>query len=87
MSSNPFKVLGISSFSSLKEVKDRYHELCHKYHPDNPKTGDTQKFLELNKAYKQITTGVVTGNTTFKKASSVRWRHDGLFKIVKEEVG
>ena len=53
---NPYRVLGISPFSSMNKIKKRYRELVKKYHPDkNP--GDKsaeEKFKEISEAYEVL---------------------------------
>lgn len=52
-SDDPLKVLGVSSGSTLPEVRERYRILCLKYHPDkNP--GSEGKFREIANAYAKI---------------------------------
>jgi molecular chaperone DnaJ len=47
---NYYEVLGIPKSASVDEVKKAFRALAHKYHPDK-KTGDVEKFKELNEAY------------------------------------
>lgn len=82
---NPFKVLGLSSSASMEEVKSAYKRLCKVYHPDNISTGNDAKFLEVNKAYKDITSGK-WGDLKPKKGGAYMWRHKSLFNIYKEEM-
>lgn len=81
MSRNPFRVLGISSFSTEADVKSRYRELCRTYHPDNP-TGDKAKFEEVQKAYKEIKDNKLF--STILREKSVYRYHKSLFNIVTE---
>jgi len=49
------KILGLPNKASLNEIKETYHELAQKYHPDKQKDRDKNdydsKMKELNKAY------------------------------------
>ena len=53
---DPYSVLGVSPEASEEEIKQAYHRLARKYHPDqNP--GDeaaARKMNEINAAYEQI---------------------------------
>jgi preprotein translocase subunit Sec63 len=48
---NATQTLGLIGLETKEAVKKRYLKLSKKYHPDMP-NGDTQKFQEINKAYK-----------------------------------
>lgn len=50
-----YKSLGLSPGSSPDELKKRYKALVRQYHPDNPYTGNTDKFKEIHHAYKMLT--------------------------------
>lgn len=71
---SPYEVLGISRFTAEEDAVKRYKELLKKYHPDNIDTGDQEKFLELQKAWKDLKSrsnsfglkGTVTHKTVFK---------------------
>eukprot|EP00659_Diplonema_papillatum_P008694 gene8694-13452_t len=54
---DPWAVLGVSRTASEKEVKDAYHKLAKKYHPDLNKNG-AEHFKNVKEAYESITTGV-----------------------------
>ena len=77
---NPYMVLGVSSLSSKDEIKTKYKQLCKKFHPDNPNTGDSDKFQAVQKAWEYI-------ETYHKDIKSSRgmWRHKTLFTIYKED--
>ena len=45
------KVFGLIGLESKKSVKEKYIKLSKKYHPDMPE-GSTEKFQEINRAYK-----------------------------------
>ena len=55
---NAFKILGLNSDSSLKEVKTRYKYLAKKWHPDvqndNKSKINKDKFINITNAYKII---------------------------------
>jgi len=51
---DPYKVLGVASNASEKEIKKAYRKKAHKYHPDKS-SGDETKFKEVNEAYQRIT--------------------------------
>lgn len=38
----------------IKSVNDKYKELLKKYHPDNPKTGEAGKFMDMKLEYEKI---------------------------------
>jgi len=47
------KVLGLIGLENKEMIKKRYLELSKKFHPDM-NDGDTQKFQEINSAYKVV---------------------------------
>lgn len=53
---DPYKILGVSPFSSTEYVKKQYKRLSKKFHPDKqrgvPKEEAEAKFVDLTKAYK-----------------------------------
>ena len=55
---NAFKILGLNSDISLKEVKTRYKYLAKKWHPDvqntNISKNNKDKFISITNAYKII---------------------------------
>lgn len=53
MSTDPYKVLGLSPNATPEEVKKAYRKLCGQHHPD--KGGDAEKFKEIQAAYSRIT--------------------------------
>jgi len=44
------ETLGLPSLVSFKDIKNRYHSLAKRYHPDI--TGEDEKIEKINKAYK-----------------------------------
>lgn len=48
-----FKLLQVDANASTEDIKRAYHSLCLKYHPDKY-GGDTEKFVEIQKAYEAI---------------------------------
>ena len=72
---NPYKVLGLSTFCSEKEAKGRYRYLSKLYHPDNPSTGDAEKFREISEAWKKLQ------EYGFTECNDSVWTHATLFKI------
>lgn len=77
---NPYVVLGISVSDDERKAKKRYRELCKIYHPDNPKTGNKEKFEEIQDAWKLL----CTKGTQTVVVRRAKWHHKSLFKVVKE---
>lgn len=76
---NPYTTLGISSNCSLEDAKVKYRELCKKYHPDNPITGNRAKLEEVLKAWKLLQeVGFSTKNEI--------WGHGTLFSIKRRKI-
>lgn len=50
---NPYRVLGIAPWSSMKEIKVRYRNLVKKYHPDKAQ-GTHEQFIRIHNAYEEI---------------------------------
>lgn len=76
---NPYTVLGCSSVDSLDTIKKKYRELSKMYHPDNPVTGDSVKFQEVNKAFNLLK------EIKFSGEEKYIWVHKTLFTIRKEK--
>lgn len=53
MSKDYYKVLGVEKSASQHEIKKAFRKKAHKYHPDK-KTGDEEKFKEVNEAYQVL---------------------------------
>lgn len=45
-------VLGVERMAAVDEIKAAYRTLAKKLHPDNGETGDAEKFVVVDKAYK-----------------------------------
>lgn len=85
MARNPFRVLGVSVYSSENEIKSKYRELCKLYHPDSPK-GNVEKFEQVQKAYQSIKELGFSGSSAFNLRSSKQPKrlHKNLFSIILE---
>lgn len=54
---DPYKVLGVSTSSSIEEIKKAYRELVQVWHPDKNQTEEAKsKILEINEAFSLIGT-------------------------------
>ena len=51
---NYYEFLQISPHAQNETIQRIYRFLAARYHPDNPETGDPEKFLYLNQAYKVL---------------------------------
>jgi curved DNA-binding protein CbpA len=49
-----YEVLQISPNAEPETIQRVYRMLAARYHPDNPHTGDTVKFIRLNEAYERL---------------------------------
>ena len=49
---NDYEILGITKYSSIKEIKEKYRILIKKYHPD--KGGDHNNFIKITNAYHNL---------------------------------
>jgi molecular chaperone DnaJ len=72
---NPYKVLGVRENASEDEVREAYHKLVKKYHPDqysnNPLSDLAQeKLKEINQAYDMITKSKSGGTNGFNQGGS-----------------
>ena len=57
--SDPYKILGVDRSASYEEIKNAYHDLARKYHPDKYRDSDLaelaeEKMKEINDAYDRI---------------------------------
>jgi curved DNA-binding protein CbpA len=46
-----YEMMQISPHAEIATIQRVYRMLAARYHPDNPETGDTDKFMRLQKAY------------------------------------
>jgi molecular chaperone DnaJ len=53
MSKDYYKILDVEKGASGEEIKKAFRKLAHQYHPDK-KTGDEEKFKEVNEAYQVL---------------------------------
>jgi len=52
---SPYEILGIDNPKVKKnQIRKAYLSLSKYFHPDNPETGDDQKFKDINEAYKLL---------------------------------
>ena len=56
---NPYSVLGVSPNATDEEIKQAYHDLARKYHPDKYRDSEladlaSEKMKEINAAYEEI---------------------------------
>jgi len=49
-----YELMQISPNAELPTIQRVYRMLAARYHPDNPETGDTDKFVQLQKAYQVL---------------------------------
>ena len=49
-----YELMQISSNAELTTIQRVYRMLAARYHPDNPETGDIDKFVQLQKAYEVL---------------------------------
>jgi len=85
MTSDPYKLLGVSQGASEEEITKAYRRLARKYHPDvnqgSPEAA--KKMTEINAAYEQIKSGAVnqpyTGGRGYEQAQSGTQNADDPF--------
>ena len=51
---NPYRILGLSPWTSMKNIKKKYNELVKKKHPDRSNTGNREEFELIQKAFEKI---------------------------------
>lgn len=49
-------ILETQANADYKTVRDQYRKLAGKYHPDNRETGSAEKFIQVQKAFEQVST-------------------------------
>lgn len=49
-----YELMQISPHAEMETIHRVYRMLANRYHPDNPQTGDTERFLHLKKAYEVL---------------------------------
>lgn len=49
-----YELMQISSHAELSTIQRVYRILASRYHPDNPETGDTDKFVQLQRAFEVL---------------------------------
>lgn len=60
------EVLGLIGVETKEDIKKRYQKLSHQYHPDM-EGGSTEKFQEINRAYKVLIKYVTNYRFRFTK--------------------
>lgn len=71
---SPYKVLGLTPYSSEDEAKKMYRNLCKKYHPDGSE-GNIDTFRKIQKAWEELSS---YGSSAFgNKRTSIT--HSTLF--------
>ncbi|KAK4002767.1 hypothetical protein OUZ56_004569 [Daphnia magna] len=51
---NFYRVLGVESNASLADMKQRYHQLCLKYHPDKNQGANNEDFIKVQLAFQVL---------------------------------
>ena len=51
---NPYRILGLAPWTSMKAIRKKYNELVKKYHPDKSATGNRELFELIQKSFKKI---------------------------------
>lgn len=63
-----YKILGLSTSASEKEVRKKYRLLAMKYHPDkNPSAQAQERFIQITEAYE-----IITGKKSLPKSSTIK---------------
>ena len=51
---NYYEILGVPNDAAQREIKSRYRQLAKELHPDKSKNNDSDKMVEINKAYEVL---------------------------------
>ncbi len=51
---NYYEILGVPKDAAQSEIKSRYRQLAKELHPDKSKNNDSDKMVEINKAYEVL---------------------------------
>ena len=51
---NPYKILGVSPWTPMKDIKKKYNELIKKYHPDKSHSDTREEFELIQKSFENI---------------------------------
>ncbi|KAI7873471.1 DnaJ domain-containing protein, partial [Mucor mucedo] len=60
----PYDILGVGRYTTQKEIRRRYLELCKKHHPDVASGGKGVDFREITVAYEQLTNSKKNNQTS-----------------------
>lgn len=69
----PYDILGIGQYSSQKEIRKRYLELCKTHHPDIAGPNSKVDFGEITVAYELL----VNKKNQIIRANNQAWRYTG----------
>jgi DnaJ-class molecular chaperone len=81
---NYYKILGLSKNSSKKDIKNAYHKLAQKYHPDR-ESGSKEKFLKVQEAYEFLIKNheALPSEDLYSKEDSFNKVFNELFKTMQ----
>lgn len=51
---NPYRVFSLPPWTSMKKIKQKYHELILKYHPDKSHADTSEQFQLIQQSYEEI---------------------------------
>lgn len=77
---NNYQILGIKEYASEVEVKQAYKRLVKIHHPD--KGGETEKFVEIQKAYQELINSDSRLKYYYKK-KNYRPKTKGYFELLE----